>query len=160
MSELTTLFDIAPSADLIERFTELLVINDAIWTLSVHRHGTITESYEEQARRARQAHPPAPIPHLRRPHTSPEPILWARLRLTCTIVEWGHDATGDSVADEVETTLFIVVQKEKFESVFSVLPEFWGDPPYSTVTAVGVTWLAGFTFEIKVVAKLPEARNG
>lgn len=55
-AELTGLFDIAPSDDLIERFTELLVINDAIWTLSVHRHGTITDAYEEQARRAREAY--------------------------------------------------------------------------------------------------------
>ena len=56
MAELSQLFDIAPSTDLIERFTELLVINDAIWTLSVHRHGTITDAYEEQARRAREAY--------------------------------------------------------------------------------------------------------
>lgn len=56
MAELSQLFDIAPSHDLIERFTELLVINDAIWTLSVHRHGTITDAYEEQARRAREAY--------------------------------------------------------------------------------------------------------
>lgn len=56
MAELTRLFDIAPSADLVERFTELLVINDAIWTLSVHRHGVITDAYEEQARRAREAY--------------------------------------------------------------------------------------------------------
>jgi AcrR family transcriptional regulator len=42
--------------DLVERFTELLVINDALWALSVHRHGTITDGYEEQARRAREAY--------------------------------------------------------------------------------------------------------
>lgn len=42
--------------ELVERFTELLVINDALWTLSVHRHGIITNAYEEQARRAREAY--------------------------------------------------------------------------------------------------------
>lgn len=42
--------------DLVERFTELLVINDALWTLSVHRHDMITDAYEEQARRAREAY--------------------------------------------------------------------------------------------------------
>lgn len=56
VAELSQLFEITSSADLIERFTELLVINDAIWTLSVHRHGTITDAYEEQARRAREAY--------------------------------------------------------------------------------------------------------
>ncbi|EFV8084834.1 RidA family protein, partial [Shigella dysenteriae] len=29
-------------------------------------------------------------------------------------------------------------------------------PPYPTWTAVGVTWLAGFDFEIKVIARIPE----
>ncbi|MBW2853788.1 RidA family protein, partial [Escherichia coli] len=28
--------------------------------------------------------------------------------------------------------------------------------PYPTWTAVGVTWLAGFDFEIKVIARIPE----
>ena len=56
VAELSVLFEITVSADLVERFTELLVINDAIWTLSVHRHGVITDAYEEQARRAREAY--------------------------------------------------------------------------------------------------------
>lgn len=56
--------------DLVERFTELLVINDALWTLSVHRHGVITDAYEEQARRAREAYVRTFLPEylpLRRP---------------------------------------------------------------------------------------------
>jgi enamine deaminase RidA (YjgF/YER057c/UK114 family) len=32
--------------------------------------------------------------------------------------------------------------------------------PHPTLTAVGVTWLYGFQFEIKVIAKLPESANG
>ena len=35
--------------------------------------------------------------------------------------------------------------------------EYWGDAPHPTRTAIGVTWLYGFQFEIKVIAKLPEA---
>jgi enamine deaminase RidA (YjgF/YER057c/UK114 family) len=31
-----------------------------------------------------------------------------------------------------------------------------GQPPYPNWTAVGVTWLAGFDFEIKVIARLPQ----
>jgi enamine deaminase RidA (YjgF/YER057c/UK114 family) len=30
-----------------------------------------------------------------------------------------------------------------------------GAPPYPNWTAVGVTWLAGFDFEIKVIARIP-----
>ncbi|MCL3028092.1 RidA family protein, partial [Klebsiella pneumoniae] len=32
------------------------------------------------------------------------------------------------------------------------------EAPYPTLTAVGVNWLYGFSFEIKVVARLPEGR--
>lgn len=49
-------FQIPELPDLIDRFTELLVINDALWTLSVHRHDYITDECEEQARRAREAY--------------------------------------------------------------------------------------------------------
>jgi len=37
-----------------------------------------------------------------------------------------------------------------------VVGDYWGDAPHPTLTAIGVTWLYGFDFEIKVVAKLPE----
>lgn len=49
-------FQVPDLPDLVERFTELLVINDALWTLSVHRHDYITDAYDEQARRAREAY--------------------------------------------------------------------------------------------------------
>jgi AcrR family transcriptional regulator len=38
---------------LIDRMVEMIVINDALWMLSIHRHQAITEAAEEQARRAR-----------------------------------------------------------------------------------------------------------
>lgn len=42
--------------DLHDRLVEVIVINDAIWSLSIHRHGLITDQMEEQARRARIAY--------------------------------------------------------------------------------------------------------
>jgi hypothetical protein len=39
-----------------------------------------------------------------------------------------------------------------------VVPEFWGEAPYPTLTGIGVTWLYGFQFEIKVIAKLPDTQ--
>jgi enamine deaminase RidA (YjgF/YER057c/UK114 family) len=39
----------------------------------------------------------------------------------------------------------------------AVRQEAIGGPPYPNWTAVGVTWLAGFDFEIKVIARIPEA---
>ncbi|MEA3251892.1 MAG: RidA family protein, partial [Pseudomonadota bacterium] len=45
-------------------------------------------------------------------------------------------------------------------TAWKVVPEFWGSAPHPTLTAVGVTWLYGFDFEIKVIAKLPESAAG
>lgn len=33
--------------------------------------------------------------------------------------------------------------------------EIFPEAPYPNWTAVGVTWLAGFDFEIKVIARIP-----
>jgi AcrR family transcriptional regulator len=56
LEEFQRYFFFPDTPDLVDRFTELLVINDALWTLSVHRHGLITDASEEQARRAREAY--------------------------------------------------------------------------------------------------------
>lgn len=56
VEEMQHYFIVPDIPELVERSTELLVINDALWTLSVHRHGIITDAYEEQARRAREAY--------------------------------------------------------------------------------------------------------
>ncbi|CAJ0680856.1 RutC family protein YjgH [Ralstonia mannitolilytica] len=44
----------------------------------------------------------------------------------------------------------------QFEPIWKVVGEHWGEAPYPTLTGIGVTWLYGFQFEIKVVAKLPQ----
>jgi enamine deaminase RidA (YjgF/YER057c/UK114 family) len=38
-----------------------------------------------------------------------------------------------------------------------VKEEFFGKKPYPAWTAIGVTWLSGFDFEIKVVARVPSS---
>lgn len=67
------------------------------------------------------------------------------------------DCTFDDVVD---VTVFIVDPESTFETIWKVVPEFWGSAPHPTLTAVGVTWLYGFQFEIKVIARLPEAAQG
>lgn len=53
--ELRRYFVIPDLPDLVQRLTEQLVVSDALWTLSVHRHGLITDEIYEQSRRAREA---------------------------------------------------------------------------------------------------------
>lgn len=91
---------------------------------------------------------------------SPEPDLKEQVRLAFANLNGVLAAAGASFDDVVDATLFIVDPETNFGTIFEVLPEFWGDAPYPNVTAAGVTWLAGFTFEIKVIARLPETAHG
>jgi enamine deaminase RidA (YjgF/YER057c/UK114 family) len=86
---------------------------------------------------------------------SPEPDLAAQVQLAFDNLNAILAAAGGSFADVVDATLFMVDPEAIFETVWPVLGRNWGDKPYPTVTAVGVTWLAGFQFEIKVVARIP-----
>ncbi len=86
---------------------------------------------------------------------SAEPDLAAQVRLAFANLNAILAEAGCSFADVIDTTLFMIDPDTTFETLWAVAAEFWGEAPYPTVTAVGVTWLAGFDFEIKVIAKLP-----
>ena len=88
---------------------------------------------------------------------SPEPDPEAQLRLAFQNLNAVLAAGGCSFADVVDFTLFVVDPEAMLPKVFHVRDEFWGEPPYPTLTAIGVTWLYGFHFELKVTAKLPGA---
>ena len=42
-----------------------------------------------------------------------------------------------------------------FPTIMAIKNSVFPQPPYPNWTAVGVTWLAGFDFEIKVIARIP-----
>ncbi|CAH0218215.1 RidA family protein [Pseudomonas brassicacearum] len=88
---------------------------------------------------------------------SPEPDLEAQVRLAFNNLKAILAAADCSFDDVVDVTVFMVDPESTFERVWSVVPEFWGSAPHPTLTAVGVTWLYGFQFEIKVIARLPES---
>ena len=86
---------------------------------------------------------------------SPEPDLAAQVRLAFSNLNAVLHAAGCTFDDVVDVTMFVVNPEANFETVWGVVPEFWGEAPYPTLTGIGVTWLYGFQFEIKVIAKLP-----
>lgn len=87
---------------------------------------------------------------------SPEPELDAQVRRAFANLNAILAAAGCSFDDVVDVSLFIVDPQTRFEHIWDVAREFWGEAPYPTVTAVGVTWLYGFDFEIKVIARIPD----
>ncbi len=63
-------------------------------------------------------------------------------------------AAGCSFDDVIDVTVFMVDPEANFERVWQVVPRYWGEAPHPSLTAVGVTWLYGFQFEIKAIARL------
>ncbi len=86
---------------------------------------------------------------------SPEPDYAAQVRLAFANLKAVLAAAGCTFDDVVDVTTFHTDPASQFETMLAVRDIEVGEPPYSNWTAVGVNWLAGFDFEIKVIARIP-----
>lgn len=86
---------------------------------------------------------------------TPEPDFERQVRLAFANLEATLKAAGCDFDDIVDVTSFHTDPENQFETLMKVKQEIFAAPPYPTWTAVGATWLAGFDFEIKVIARLP-----
>lgn len=64
-------------------------------------------------------------------------------------------AAGCSFDDIVDVTSFHTDPQNQLETVLAVKSKVFDKQPYPNWTAIGVNWLAGFDFEIKVIARIP-----
>jgi enamine deaminase RidA (YjgF/YER057c/UK114 family) len=87
---------------------------------------------------------------------SPEPQLDAQVRRAFMNLNAILEAAGCTFDDVVDVTVFIVDPEKNLETVWAIMPEYWGEAPHPTLTGIGVTWLYGFQFEIKVIARVPD----
>jgi len=85
---------------------------------------------------------------------SPEPEFAAQVRLAFDNLAAVLAAAGCGFDDIVDVTTFHTDPQQQFETVQQVRLEVMGEAPYPNWTALGVHWLAGFDFEIKVIARL------
>ncbi|GEO12942.1 RidA family protein [Microvirga aerophila] len=85
---------------------------------------------------------------------SPEPDFERQVQLAFDNLNVVLAAAGCTFDDVVDVTTY---QAKQFEMVKAVRAKVIGDAPYPNWTAVGATWLAGFDFEIEVIARIPEA---
>jgi enamine deaminase RidA (YjgF/YER057c/UK114 family) len=86
---------------------------------------------------------------------SPEPEFEAQVRRAFTNLRATLEAGGCGLDDVVDVTSFHTDPEAQFATVMKVKGEVFPEAPYPNWTAVGVTWLAGFDFEIKVIARIP-----
>lgn len=88
---------------------------------------------------------------------SPEPHFETQVRLAFANLQATLQAAGCGFDDIVDVTTFHTRPDEQFPTIMTVKSEVFNEKPYPNWTAVGVTWLAGFDFEIKVIARIPAA---
>lgn len=86
---------------------------------------------------------------------SPEADLESQIRLAFDNLKATLAAAGCSFADIVDLTTFHTNPEAQFPTVMRIKSEVFPTAPYPNWTALGVTWLAGFDFEIKVIARIP-----
>ncbi|MBP2167965.1 enamine deaminase RidA (YjgF/YER057c/UK114 family) [Erwinia toletana] len=86
---------------------------------------------------------------------SPEPNFARQVRLAFENLNATLAAAGCTFDDIVDVTSFHTDPENQFATVMAVKNEVFSQPPYPNWTAVGVNWLAGFDFEIKVIARIP-----
>jgi enamine deaminase RidA (YjgF/YER057c/UK114 family) len=87
---------------------------------------------------------------------SPEPDFRKQVELAFRNLEDVLAAAGATFDDIIDITTFHTDPDNQFESIMQAKSRCFPEGPYPTWTAVGVNWLAGFDFEIKVVARIPE----
>jgi len=87
---------------------------------------------------------------------SPEPDFTEQVRLAFSNLEATLVAGGCTFDDIVDLTTFHTDPENQFETIMAVKSRIFSEPPFPNWTAIGVTWLAGFDFEIKVIARIPD----
>jgi enamine deaminase RidA (YjgF/YER057c/UK114 family) len=86
---------------------------------------------------------------------SPEPVFEDQVRRAFANLREVLAAAGATFDDVIDVITFHTDPQTQFERMLAIRAEEIGEPPFPTWTAVGVTWLSGFDFEIKVIARIP-----
>jgi len=86
---------------------------------------------------------------------SAEPEFETQVRLAFENLQATLAAAGCGLDDLVDVTTFHTDPEHQFPTVMKVKGDIFPHAPYPNWTAVGVNWLAGFDFEIKVIARIP-----
>ena len=86
---------------------------------------------------------------------APEPDFAAQVQLAFDNLAATLAAAGCTFDDLIDVTTYHTDPENQFSTIMQVKKSIFPHPPYPNWTAVGVTWLAGFDFEIKVIARIP-----
>ncbi|APO78217.1 endoribonuclease L-PSP protein (plasmid) [Rhizobium etli 8C-3] len=88
---------------------------------------------------------------------TPEPDFERQVELAFDNLKATLKAASCTFDDIIDVTTFHTDPENQFATIMGVKNKIFSNPPYPNWTAIGVNWLAGFDFEIKVIARIPEA---
>jgi enamine deaminase RidA (YjgF/YER057c/UK114 family) len=86
---------------------------------------------------------------------TPEPDLKAQIALAFDSLRGVLEGAGCTFDDVVDVTLFFIDPEATLGLVLDAIKTHFATEPRPNATALGVTWLSGFQFEIKVIARIP-----
>ncbi len=86
---------------------------------------------------------------------TPEPDFRRQVERAFDNLKATLHAAGCGFDDIVDVTTFHTDPEKQFETIMAVKAIIFSETPYPNWTAIGVNWLAGFDFEIKVIARIP-----
>ena len=87
---------------------------------------------------------------------TPEPVLAAQIQLAFDNLQGVLEAAGCTFEEVVDVTMFLVDPEASMGLMIEAMRKAFPSEPFPNITAVGVNWLAGFQFEIKVIARVPQ----
>jgi len=85
---------------------------------------------------------------------SPESDFARQVELAFENLKATLGAGGCTLDDIVDVTTFHTDPENQFGTIMEIKQKVFKAPPYPNWTAIGVNWLAGFDFEIKVIARI------
>ena len=85
---------------------------------------------------------------------TPEPDLEKQVRLAFDNLRGVLEAAGCTLDDVIDVTMFLIDPEASMGPILEAMRKAFPREPFANVTAVGVNWLAGFQFEIKVIARV------
>jgi enamine deaminase RidA (YjgF/YER057c/UK114 family) len=88
---------------------------------------------------------------------SPEPDYSQQVERAFQNLQAVLAAAGATLDNIVDVTSFHTDPEKQFEPFMKIKNRYFNSKPYPNWTALGVNWLAGFDFEIKVIARIPSA---
>ncbi|MET2830973.1 RidA family protein [Mesorhizobium shangrilense] len=86
---------------------------------------------------------------------TPEPDFSKQVDLAFSNLQRTLAAAGCTLEDVIDVTTFHTDLESQFDTIMQVRDRYVPGPVYPNWTAVGVAFLSGFDFEMKVIARVP-----